>query len=84
MSATEFYTLHSDPGHAWLEVPLHTCKGLDISSFSYTDGVVAYLEEDCDAPLWMCNYNIPSRRIQLVHHNDECYVRGLPVYRQED
>jgi hypothetical protein len=45
----------SDPGHAWLEVPLHPMRkvGLnptDFSRFSYRNRNVFYLEEDCDAP----------------------------------
>ena len=45
----------SDPGHGWLEVPMTLLESLDvqkkISQFSYRKGDMAYLEEDCDAPV---------------------------------
>ena len=50
-------TFHSDPGHAWLEVPLAELKSLgvagEISSYSYINGETAYLEEDCDAGIFI-------------------------------
>lgn len=54
-----FFTFHSDPGHAWLEVPKSLAieilglRYLQISSFSYETDVALYLEEDCDAPLFL-------------------------------
>lgn len=46
------YTIHSDPGHAWLEVPKAELEALGIADkitpFSYMQGSTAYLEEDCD------------------------------------
>ena len=54
------YEFHSDAGHAWLAVPLHHIEELDIvdkiSSFSYLNDGIAYLEEDCDAPLFFKAY----------------------------
>lgn len=51
------YTYFTDPGHGWLKVPLEELKALGIadkiSSFSYTNGVYAYLEEDCDMPIFL-------------------------------
>ena len=47
------FTIHTDPGHGWIEVPLTIIAELGIakytSSYSYTDGSNGYLEEDCDA-----------------------------------
>lgn len=43
----------ADSGHEWLKVPLNSCEGLAISSYSYWNGAYAYLEGDCDAPLWL-------------------------------
>lgn len=55
------YDWHSDPGHAWLAVPVADLRALrlrlgdwqegHLSAFSYLDGngSTAYLEEDCDA-----------------------------------
>jgi len=46
-------TMHSDPGHGWLEVPRGLLDTLgiagDISDYSYIRGDRAFLEEDCDA-----------------------------------
>lgn len=48
---------HSDPGHGWLAVKLKELKDFDItdkvSSFSYVKGKSVYLEEDCDAGLYI-------------------------------
>ena len=69
MSSTESFVVspvwHVDPGHAWLAVPRATIAGLGISSFSFVDGDTAYLEEDCDAGLWLEAYgfdmtNLPT------------------------
>jgi len=51
------YIFHSDPGHGWLEVTRAECKRLGIleriSHYSYQRGDKVYLEEDCDAALWV-------------------------------
>ena len=47
----------SDAGHGWLEVPLadlfRTGIYKDVSGYSYFSETHAYLEEDCDASLYM-------------------------------
>tara|TARA_R110000868_G_scaffold17825_4_gene77816 strand:+ start:241 stop:720 length:480 start_codon:yes stop_codon:yes gene_type:complete len=50
-------TVYSSPSHGWGQV---TCQqlielGLDlkISEYSYRDGSLVYLEEDCDLPLFV-------------------------------
>ncbi len=51
------YRLFSDPGHAWLEVSLDELEELGIAgritAWSYRKGTKIYLEEDCDAPLFL-------------------------------
>ena len=51
------YTFYNDPGHAWLKVSRQECIDLGIinkiSGFSYQRGENLYLEEDCDAPLFL-------------------------------
>lgn len=46
---------YTDPGHGWFAVKHSTLKTLGIfnllSTYSYTKGKTAYLEEDCDASL---------------------------------
>ena len=50
-------TFISDPGHGWLRVPLTeiVVLGLEtqISVYSYIEGQYAFLEEDCDCPLYI-------------------------------
>lgn len=54
------FSCFADPGHAWLRVPLeliaHLGIGPQVSACSYTRGRWAYLEEDCDAPLFVRAY----------------------------
>jgi hypothetical protein len=51
------FRLISDPGHGWLEVPLDLLKVLGIKDqitvYSYLKGDLAYLEQDCDAALFV-------------------------------
>jgi hypothetical protein len=53
----KFYT---DPGHGWLAVKADEIKTLGIqdriSLYSYTKGQTVYLEEDCDASLFITEY----------------------------
>ena len=47
------YTFHSDPSHGWLEVQKKELEELNIinkvSEYSYINNDLVYLEEDCDA-----------------------------------
>jgi len=51
------YRFISDPGHAWLEVPRAELVALGIlqkvSQYSYQNKGMVYLEEDCDAGLFI-------------------------------
>ena len=50
-------TFFEDPGHGWLEVPMDLIRALGIASqisgYSYRKGHAAYLEEDCDAAVFI-------------------------------
>jgi len=50
----------SDPGHAWLKVPVQLLRELgiadQITSYSYWRKGFAYLEEDCDASVFFNAY----------------------------
>jgi len=54
------YTFYSDSSHGWLEVPIHEIEKLgiknNISNFSYINNNLAYLEEDCDAGVFIKAY----------------------------
>lgn len=76
---------HLDAGHGWLQVPLATCEGLDISTYSYQDEKWAYLEEDCDAPLWAKAHGFPpgqGRVWAVTMHNGDCHIRRKARYKQ--
>ena len=49
---------HADGGHAWLKVPLELVEPFKdrISNCSYRDFEFAYLEEDCDAGVFLTWY----------------------------
>jgi hypothetical protein len=52
------FTFHCDNGHGWLEVSQSDLDSaglsyIDFSSYSYSDGKILYLEEDCDAPIFI-------------------------------
>jgi hypothetical protein len=51
------YNFYSDAGHGWLEVGRDELAMLhiddQISHYSYTKGDKVYLEEDCDASLFI-------------------------------
>jgi len=51
------YRLFSDSGHSWLEVDFNELVKLGIhkkiTAWSYIKGDRVYLEEDCDAPLYL-------------------------------
>jgi hypothetical protein len=47
----------NDSGHGWIKVPMSELIELriagQITTYSYRDGDVAYLEEDCDAATYI-------------------------------
>ncbi|MGI9568823.1 MAG: hypothetical protein ACR2PH_03590 [Desulfobulbia bacterium] len=51
------YKFHSDPSHGWLAVKRKELIDLGIygqfSMCSYEKGQTVYLEEDCDAPIFL-------------------------------
>ena len=57
INAPRSYTLFGDPDHAWLCVTEEEAKRLNvydrISDCSYRKYDLLYLEEDCDAPLFI-------------------------------
>ena len=60
------YKFYEDSGHGWLAVKRKELKELNllnkISTYSYQKGLTVYLEEDCDA-------NIFINAIQLTNEN---------------
>jgi len=67
-----------DPGHGWLEVPRQLLAKLgieyDVTSYSYVKGQTAYLEENCDLPLFINAFKAQCADVELdlasVHVNN--------------
>jgi len=80
---------HHDPGHGWLEVPMYAAIKVrtpltKISPYSYvgfskSEGVILYLEEDCDMPIFMAAAAAAGLKLSVtnVTHEDNCFVRKL-------
>jgi len=88
---TDSYHWQSDPGHAWLAVPVNHLVAMkiekSISSCSYLseDGKTAYLEEDCDVGIFLygfLNRVEVKKKIKDLKDNflEESFVRQLPSY----
>lgn len=77
------FTLHSDPGHGWLEVPRGLLDTLgiagDISTYSYIRGDTAYLEEDCDASRFVEAMRAAGQAFEIVELdiNRDHWIRNL-------
>lgn len=83
------YTRTHDSGHSWLAVPINELKELgiadQISSYSYQDKDIAYLEEDCDMPLFLNKAGIITvseyqRVVRDVYLNRESDIRHKKSY----
>jgi hypothetical protein len=79
------FTFHTDPGHGWLEVSFTELRkvGLmpgDFSGYSYQQGSVVYLEEDCDASIFLRAYEATHGKspelIEKYSHFDS-WIRRL-------
>jgi len=80
----EFF-FHDDGGHAWLEVELNSLKVLGIankiSRYSYLRNGIAYLEEDCDAPIFINELKSRGQNFQIYdNYNPNTPIRNYPRY----
>lgn len=77
----------NDPGHGWLKVPFDLIKKFElqmfISNFSYQNGNDVYLEEDCDAGLFLkaLSENNIEYAINDIHTDEPSEVRNMNYYR---
>lgn len=71
-----------DPGHGWLRVPLVSAEGLEVSECSYVDyrGGWLYLEEDCDAGVWLRAHGLDggSQLFPVQYLDVDAPCRSLP------
>lgn len=84
------YTFHSDPGHAWLQVKRQELIELGIlkkiSPYSYQRGADVYLEEDCDACIFMNEMQIQGKPIEIAEitsHYDYSIIRSYQGFTSE-
>lgn len=72
MSET-IYQFFSDGGHGWLQVPIKDLIDLKIkdkiSHYSYIKDDKAYLEEDCDAGIFVLAYRNAYGKINIEENN---------------
>ena len=84
MKTAQKYRFISDPGHGWLEVPIEELLDLGIwdkiSGYSYQKGGMAYLEEDCDAPLFIDAWQkANAKRYIHAEREKEVYQENTPI-----
>lgn len=77
---------HTDPGHGLLEVQRHELRDLGllpkISAYSYQSGGTVYLEEDCDAGLYVEAMKAKGVKVtpREVGTNSDSFIRDLPSF----
>jgi len=80
------YDFYSDPGHGWLRVPIGKILELGlqskISHCSHIKEGYAYLEEDCDAPLFIAEAEKRGFKVNIREHtsNMQSRIHGYPPY----
>ena len=81
------YTFHYDGGHGWLAVPVDDVVTLgiagDVSCYSYYDARTIYLEEDCDACLFMNAFRDRFGHEPEIREQDDgedSPIRALPRF----
>ena len=79
------FAFYSDPGHGWLRVPRSELMRLGIAhkitGYSYYRNGWAYLEEDCDASLFMKARAAEDRPISVVYR-DSTKTSRIRNYRR--
>tara|TARA_Y100001938_G_C7771201_1_gene273339 strand:+ start:229 stop:483 length:255 start_codon:yes stop_codon:yes gene_type:complete len=79
-------TFYYDPSHAWLKVPIEDVGKYnikDITTYSYQDGSFFYLEEDCDAPLYINAVREAGHHLTITEREDTIGIRNLQPYGGE-
>ncbi len=84
---TQKLTFHCDRGHGWLEVKQADIETLGIagliSAYSYAQGDTAYLEEDCDATLYIEGAKAAGWTIQIVekYTDADSHIRRMESFK---
>ncbi len=75
-----------DPGHGWIAADLQGLRALGIadkvSRYSYCDGDLVWLEEDCDAPLFINALRKAGIDFNIIetHTRGDAFIRHLPRF----
>jgi len=83
---TKLYDFYSDPGHGWLKVPRTEIEKLGIahqvSTCSFKNGNFVYLEEDCDAPLFIKAQEAKGIEVKFKEYstNKSSKIRSYPSF----
>lgn len=85
--AAKTHTFFSDPGHGWLRITRDDVNASGIadkvSSYSYQRGRWVYLEEDCDAALYIDA--LREKGVSIVFRgrcaNNRSSIRSFDRYR---
>lgn len=79
------YRYIQDPEHGWIEVPLDELKNIahKISRYSYMNRKTgkAYLEEDCDAAIFIKKLKDTDTPFDIKEvHQENTFIRNLPRF----
>jgi len=79
------YIFHTDAGHGWLAVKRKELIALNIlskiSPFSYQAGGTVYLEEDCDATIFMSAKEQSQQKINVRDsYRDPSPIRAMEQF----
>jgi hypothetical protein len=84
---TKTYDFYEDSGHGWLKVPVDELQKMNltdkISNYSYRKGCFAYLEEDCDAELFVRAMEGIGVKVKFREHftNGESTIRNYDRFK---
>ena len=76
------FVYYQDPGHGWVAVKRELIDALglakQITAYSYQRGQTVYLEEDCDAPLFINTLRERGETVVLrsAHTDRNSHIRG--------
>lgn len=79
------YRYIQDPAHGWIEVPLEELENIayKISRYSYMNPKTgkAYLEEDCDAAIFIKKLKDTDTPYEIKEvYQENTFVRNLPSF----
>ena len=84
------FNFHSDAGHGWLAVKLSLVRELGLAKFitpySYMQGKTAYLEEDCDAQMFIRHFTAKfgvEPKIKDLDPKDRSPIRSFKRFSME-